>query len=86
MSAGPEPRWLNAEQTAAYINVRVDQLRRLEKAGKLPEASYHLGPRRPRYDRLKLDAMFDGGTASTNPQIALGAAIDEIARWRPRRH
>jgi hypothetical protein len=83
--AQPELRWLDPEQTAAYISVRVDQIRRLERAGKLPGASYHLGPRRPRYDRLKIDAMFDGGTASLDPDAALGAYIDEIAQARARR-
>lgn len=84
MPATPEARWLDPEAAAAYISVRVDQLRRLEKAGKLPEPSMHLGPRKPRYDRLKLDAMFDGGTASTDPDAAVGALINEIAKRRPR--
>jgi hypothetical protein len=53
------PRWLNAEDTARYIGVRVDQLPRLLKAGKLPEPSRFLGPRQPRYDRLKIDALFN---------------------------
>jgi hypothetical protein len=85
MPAPPEPRWLAPESAAAYVNVRVDELRRLVKAGKLPEPHYHFGPRKPRYDRLALDALFTGGTASLDPDAALGAYIDEIAEARARR-
>jgi hypothetical protein len=81
-----EPRWLDAEAAAAYISVRVDELPRLRRAGKLPSPSWHLGPRKPRYDRLQLDAMFGGGTASTDADSAVQALAHEIAaEGRPRR-
>jgi hypothetical protein len=53
-----EPRWLNAEQTACYISVRIDALRRLVKAGKIPAPDYTLGSKSPRWDRCALDAAF----------------------------
>jgi len=80
-----EPRWLDPEATAAYIGERVDHLPRLLRTGKLPTPSYHLGPRKPRYDRLALDALFGGGTASTTADAAVEALIHEIAQGRARR-
>lgn len=34
---GPEPRWLCARDTANYISVRVGDLPRLVKEGRIPE-------------------------------------------------
>ena len=55
-----EPRWLNAEATAAYLSVRPDALSRLVRQGRIPAPDYRLGERSPRWDRLALDAAFDG--------------------------
>jgi hypothetical protein len=52
-------RWLKAEDAATYVGVRVDQLRRLVRTGRLPPPSHSLGPRSPRWDRLALDAVFE---------------------------
>ena len=57
-------RWLGPEQTATYVSCRVDHLPRLVRSGKLPPPSLHLGPRSPRYDRLRSDAMFGTAAAS----------------------
>ncbi len=83
----PEPRWLDREAAAAYMSVRVDEMARLERRGKLPPASYHLGPRTPRWDRLALDAVFTGTVASTDPSIAVAALVEDIhkAAARPGR-
>lgn len=51
-------RWLNAEDTSAYVGVQVDKLRRYVRSGKLPQPSYHRGPNSPRWDGLALDALF----------------------------
>jgi hypothetical protein len=53
-----EPRWLDLDSAARRINVRPDRMRRLVKAGVLPEPSYALGKRMPRWDRDLLDAAF----------------------------
>jgi predicted DNA-binding transcriptional regulator AlpA len=53
-------RFLPPEDVAERIGVRVDQIPRLLKAGKLPKPSFHLGPRKPRYDRIAIDALFTG--------------------------
>ena len=37
------PQWLDREALAAYISVRVDQVQRLQRSGKLPEPSLHWG-------------------------------------------
>lgn len=72
-----DPRWLDPEAAAAYISVRVDELPRLRRAGKLPAPSYHLGPRKPRYDRLQLDAMF-GDAAAFDGRAEEAAIVDSI--------
>ena len=80
-------RWLDRDRTANHICVRVYQLRRLVKSGKIPTPSYHLGPRLPRWDRLALDAAMGGSvapTGSTNMALAVEALCNDI-RSRPRR-
>ncbi len=79
-----EPRWLNPEDAAAYIGERVDRLPRLRKAGKLPEPSTHLGPRKPRYDRVALDALFLG-KAEANDRADEIAIVNSIVNLCPRR-
>jgi len=73
-----EPRWLDRDALAHYVSVRVDEIPRLVKSGRLPAPSFHLGPRSPRWDRLALDACFDGGVASTDPDIAVQGLVNEI--------
>jgi hypothetical protein len=73
-----DARWLNSEATARYICVRIDALQRLVRAGRLPAPDYSLGPRSPRWDRLALDATFDGGRASTDPRLASKAVVQKI--------
>lgn len=81
-----EPRWLDAEATAAYISVRVDALSRLVRQGRIPRPDYRLGERSPRWDRLALDAAFNGGAASTDPRTASRAGVQKIlAQGRARR-
>ncbi len=57
-------RWMDREALAAYVSVRVDYIPRLVRSGKLPEPSYHLGPKCPRWDRAALDACFEGAVRS----------------------
>lgn len=52
------PEWLDRRSLAAHISVGVDALRRLQRLGKLPRPSYHLGPNSPRWRRIEVDAMF----------------------------
>jgi hypothetical protein len=78
--SGLEPRWLDPDTAAAYIRVRVERLRPMVKAGKLPPPSYHLGPNQPRYDRLALDKVFEGEVTADayNPSAIVQSAIDRI--------
>lgn len=81
-----DARWLSPEQAAAYLSVRVDALPRLVRQGRVPAPAYTLGDRSPRYDKLKLDAAFDGGTGSTDPRTASAAnAAKIIEKGRSRR-
>ena len=73
-----EPRWLDAAATASYISVRLDALPRLVKQGRIPAPDHSLGVRSPRWDRLTLDATFDGGTSSTDPRLASAAVVQKI--------
>jgi hypothetical protein len=74
------PRWLNPEAAAAYISVRVDALPRLVRQGRIPAPDRSLGEKSPRWDRLALDAAFNGGTASTDPRIAVQALVEKMAQ------
>jgi hypothetical protein len=56
--------WLDRDQLALYIGVRVDRIPKLLREGKLPTPSYHLGPKQPRYRREEVDALFEGAGAS----------------------
>lgn len=78
-------RWLDRDALAERITARVDELPRLQRAGKLPRPSYHLGPRSPRWWSGDVDAMF-GRAVALPPKGAAGLAqaIVEEAR-RPRR-
>lgn len=73
-----EPRWLDADAAATYISVRPDALPRLVRQGRIPKPDYSLGPRSPRWSREALDAVFDGGTASTDPRAASAAVVQKI--------
>ena len=73
-------RWLDRDALAAHISVRPDAIARLQKAGKLPPPSYHLGERRPRWDRDAVDAALSGGVASTDHGTAIHALAAQIAR------
>jgi integrase len=80
-------RWRSPEEAAAYLGVRIDQLPRLRKAGRLPAPSYALGPRTPRYDRLLLDSSLTGASPSSstqNVQDAVEAACQVITNEKPR--
>ena len=77
--SGNEPRWLNPDTAAAYIGVRVERLRPLVKAGKLPAPSYHLGPNQPRFDRLALDRAFSGEGGSNAQETSADAAFQRAA-------
>jgi hypothetical protein len=82
------PRWLDRDALAVHISVRVDEVRKLLRAGKLPTPSYHLGPRSPRWDRLAVDACFAGEAASADPEVAVQGVVQKILEGgyvRPRR-
>lgn len=76
------PRWLDAIETARYICVRPDSLARLVRQGRIPQPNRQLGDRSPRWDRLALDAAFDGGTESTNLTTAVLAYVEKNRQKR----
>ncbi len=72
-----ERRWLSPEAAAAYLDVRVDALPRLVRAGRVPAPDYALGPRSPRYDREALDSAMGDGAASRDPDRLVEAWIEK---------
>lgn len=70
-------RWLDPDGAAAYLKVRPDDLRRLVREGRIPPASKQLGPRRPRWDRIALDAVMEGRAAPATPNSA-DAAVEAM--------
>jgi hypothetical protein len=81
----PEARWLDRTLTAEYISVKEAELSRMVKAGRIPSPSYHLGPKKPRWDRLALDACFVHSVASTDPDTAVEAYVQQILAGPTRR-
>jgi predicted DNA-binding transcriptional regulator AlpA len=74
-----EPRWLDAEDAARYLSLRLDAFYRAVSAGRVPAASRHLGVRTPRWDRASLDSVMLGSTvASTDTRTAVHALAEEI--------
>jgi hypothetical protein len=47
---------MSPQQCADYLSVSLRQVGILEKQGRI-QASRHLGPRLPRYDRLAIDQL-----------------------------
>ena len=84
-------RWLDAESAAANLNVRVEQLHRWTREGKVPSPNYQSGPRRPRWDREALDAAMRAafaGEHSLDASVATEAYCKKLIRERegsPRR-
>ena len=78
-------RWLKAEDAATYVGVRVDQLRRLVRVGKIPAPSYSLGPKSPRWDRLALDAVFEVKQAKPDHVTSSGMASALLAEYNAKR-
>ena len=79
-----QPRWLDPEDTARYISAQRREVTRLVREGKLPAPSLHLGPRQPRWDRTKIDALFDPGQAQSSEAV-LDAAVQAIRAQNARR-
>ena len=70
-------RWLSPSAAADYLDVRVDALPRLVRAGRVPPPDYRLGPRSPRYDREALDRAMGANVASRDPDKALEAWLEK---------
>ncbi len=73
-----DPRWLDADAAADHLSLRIDAFYRAVRAGRIPQASRHLGERTPRWDRSTLDSAMSGGTASTDTRTAVNALAEEI--------
>jgi hypothetical protein len=72
------PRWLTANAAAAYLCTSTTTLRRYVREGRVPAPGYPLGPGRPRWDRLALDARLEGKSSASLADQATEAAIERI--------
>jgi predicted DNA-binding transcriptional regulator AlpA len=79
-----DARWLSLPRAAEHLDISVDALRRLVRAGKLPEPDRTLGQRMPRWDREALDKAMSGASSSRDPDVAVEAWVEK-QRQRPRR-
>jgi hypothetical protein len=78
--------WLTPEETARRMALRVDQLARYVRAGKLPPAHYHFGPRTPRWRVDELDAFTErSGNTPVPRQHPSGLANALLAKFEARR-
>jgi predicted DNA-binding transcriptional regulator AlpA len=79
-----EARWIDRRDLAARLSIDRSAIPRLQRRGKLPPPSYHLGPKSPRWDVEAVDAMFAGRVASAAPSIddLVQDAADAILQGR----
>ncbi|MCB8880065.1 hypothetical protein ACELLULO517_07450 [Acidisoma cellulosilytica] len=82
-----DEKWLNAAETAKRMGLRVDQLSRYVRDGKLPEPSYRFGPKSPRWDVDELDASMGVTQVSRKRNVVMpsGLANAILARHQARR-
>jgi hypothetical protein len=73
-----EARWLDADSAARHLCLRLDAFTRKVRAGLIPEPSYSLGERTPRWWSPDLDTVMRTDTASTNPRTAVQALVEKI--------
>lgn len=56
-----DPAWLDRKALAERYSLHSERaVRRLERLGKLPKPSLHLGPRSPRWRLEEVEALFSG--------------------------
>jgi predicted DNA-binding transcriptional regulator AlpA len=77
-------RWLSLPRAAEHLDISVDALRRLVRAGKLPPPDRTLGPRMPRWDRDALDKAMGTTSSCNDPDSAVEAWLEKQTR-RPGR-
>jgi len=79
-------RWLDEETAARHLCLRPTAFRARVKGGTLPQPSYHLGPRSPRWDREALDSALAPSATSPNTRQQVNQAVAQIlAEGRARR-
>lgn len=53
--------WLNIEEVCRRYSTSRSNIHRMRKEGRIPEPSYHLGSRSPRWNAEALDRMMNKG-------------------------
>lgn len=63
---------------AVHLNIGEATFLALVRAGKFPRASYHLGPRSPRWSTEALDRAMEGAPASDVTREAFSGLVKKI--------
>jgi predicted DNA-binding transcriptional regulator AlpA len=71
---------MSLPRAAEHLDISVDALRRLVRAGKLPQPDRTLGPRMPRWDREALDKAMGNTPSSKDPDSAVEAWLEKQDR------
>lgn len=73
-----DPAWLDRKALAARYSLSSKRaVARLERLGKLPAPSYHLGPNSPRWRTLEVEALLLG---KPMPRSADQVTVDLVQR------
>ena len=73
------PRWLDCAAAAAYCSLTEAGFRRRVRSGVFPKPSRAAGDSTPRWDRLALDAKFEGRVQAPDAAAIFKRVCDEIA-------
>ena len=74
-------RWLTLPHAAEYLDLSVDSLRRLVRAGKLPQPDRSLGVRMPRWDKEALDKAMQSSLPEVNRRRDLRDPDQALEAW-----
>jgi predicted DNA-binding transcriptional regulator AlpA len=73
-----DARWLSAKSLAEYLGIPCDRVRRLRRAGKIPEPSYHLGERSARWLSSDIEGVMRGASERAIMEKIVAEAIQRI--------
>jgi len=75
--------WMEREDAARHLSVKVSKFNKLVRDGVLPKPSYAAGPRSPRWSRKMLDLIMQGedtSGAAKNAVTTTATTTDEGTR------
>jgi predicted DNA-binding transcriptional regulator AlpA len=73
------PRWLDLAGAASYCSMNESAFARRVRAGLLPKPNRAAGEASPRWDRLAIDAKFEGRVQAPDAAAIFAKVVAEIA-------